>query len=115
MNLASFNAWRKQPTTILGIAGIVGTVSGYIAHALAHDITVTTAVGLSAASIVHIAMPDNSAAPSSVEKLAVDAVTAIATQKLAASIPLLVGDAVAVAQAVQAPAPPVPVVTSPTV
>lgn len=115
MDLASFNAWRKQPTTILGIAGIVGTVSGYVAHVLTHDITATTAVGLSAASIVHIAMPDNSAAPTSVEKLAVDAVTAIATRKLSASIPLLFGDAVAVAQAVQTPPSPAPVVTSPTV
>lgn len=109
MNVQSVKAWLQQPTTIMGISGLVGTLSGIAAHALTHDTTVTTAVGLGAASIMHVVMPDNSAAPSAVEKLAVDAITAVAQKKLAASIPMLFADAMAVVQDVQPPSgPPAP-------
>lgn len=101
----------KQPSTILGIAGIVGTAAATIAHVLTHDMALAVGVATVAGSIVHVLMPDNSGAQSSVEKLVTDAVTAVATKKLAAAIPLLVSDAMGVVATLT----PAPVVVAPVV
>lgn len=86
----------KQPSTILGIGAAAGTICGIVAHVLTHDTTIAAGAGAAAFAIVHVFMPDNSGAQSSVEKLVTDAVTAVATKKLAAAIPLLVSDAMGV-------------------
>lgn len=96
MSLKSFLA---QPSTILGLGTAAATIAGLIAHAITHDITVSAAAGGAAFALVHVALPDNSAAQTSIEKLTSDAVTAIVQKKLAASLPLLFTDGVAVAQA----------------
>ena len=105
--------YLKQPTTILGIAGFVGAVSTAVAHYLTGDVNASALLGVVIASAVHVVMPDNSGAPSSVEKLVTDAVTAAAQKRLAAAMPLLVSDgmnALAAFQAAQqSPAlPPTP-------
>lgn len=105
----------KQPSTILGIAGLIGTTAGTIAHVLTRDMALSVGVATIAGSIVHIIMPDNSGAQSSVEKLVSDAVTAAAQKKLSDALPLLIQDGLAVVNAIAAPAPvPVPVTTTTT-
>jgi hypothetical protein len=94
----------KQPTTILGVAGLVGTTAGTIAHVLTHDMALAVGVATVAGSIVHILMPDNSGAQSSIEKLVTDAVTAGAQKRLAAAMPLLIQDGMAVVASLAAPA-----------
>lgn len=100
----NIQAILKQPSTILGLGTLAGTISAIVAHVLTHDTTVTAGIGGIAFAIVHMAMPDNSAAPSAVEKLAVDTITAAMQQRLAAALPALFTDAVGVVQAFQAPA-----------
>jgi len=102
----------KQPSTILGIAGVISTISATVAHVLTHDTTITLAAGVIAGSIVHIAMPDNTGAQSSIEKLVTDAVTAAAQKRLAAAMPMLVQDGLAVMASFTAPAAPVTVTTT---
>src|ERR1700723_69229 len=99
----------KQPSTILGIAGLIGTTAGTIAHILTRDMALSVGVATIAGSIVHIVMPDNSGAQSSIEKLVTDAVTAAAQKKLAAALPMLVQDGLAVVTALT----PAPVVVAP--
>lgn len=89
----------KQPSTILGIAGLIGTTAGTIAHILTRDMALSVGVATIAGSIVHIVMPDNSGAQSSIEKLVTDAVTAGAQKRLAAAMPLLIQDGLAVVNA----------------
>ena len=83
----SVSEYLKQPTTILGIAGFVGAVSTAVAHYLTGDVNASALFGIVIASAVHVAMPDNSGAPSSVEKLVTDAVTAAAQKRLADAMP----------------------------
>lgn len=112
--MTALKAWLAQPSTILGLGAFAATICGLIAHVLTHDTTAATAAGMAAFALVHIALPDNSAASSSVEKLVTDAVTAAAQKRLAAAIPMLVSDSMAVFAALApvaplaAPAPAVP-------
>lgn len=103
----------QQPSTILGIGTLIGTIAGIVAHVLTHDTTATAGAGAIVFAIVHMVMPDNSAAPSAVEKLATDTVAAIMQQRLAAALPALFADGVAVVQAFQPPPAAAPVVTPP--
>ncbi len=100
----AIKAWLAQPSTILGISGIVGTAAAAIAHVLTHDMTATLAAGTIAASMVHVGMPDNSNAPKAIQQLVTDAATAMLQNKLAAMLPVLLSDGMAVVTALQAPA-----------
>lgn len=107
-------AFIKQPSTILGLGTLAGTIGGIVAHILTHDTTVTAGVGAIAFAAVHVFMPDNSAAPSAVEKLATDAITAIMQKRLAAAMPLLFADTVAVVDAFKTTSATVTAPTAPT-
>lgn len=96
--------WLAQPTTITGIGTAAATISGLVAHVLTGDTTVSAAAGAAAYALVHVALPDNSAAASSVEKLVTDAVTAAAQRKLAAALPGLTQDGLAVVNSIAVPA-----------
>lgn len=103
MTPAAFKAWINQPSTILGLGTFGATVSALIAHVLTHDTTVSAASGAAAFALVHVVLPDNSGAASSVEKLVTDAVTAAAQKKLAAALPGLIQDGLAVVNSIAAP------------
>lgn len=101
----TLKAWLNQPTTITGLGTAAATLSGLIAHVLTHDATTAVAAGGSAYALIHVVLPDNSGAASSVEKLVTDAVTAAAQKKLAAALPMLIQDGLAVVNSIAAPAP----------
>ena len=119
MNLSDVKAWLATPSTILGIGVAGATISGLVAHAMTGSISWTFGAAGIVGALVHIVLPDNSAAQTSIEKLATDAITAVVQKKLTAALPTLFADAVAVEQAVvvapvpviapAAPAAPVPV------
>lgn len=106
-------ALLKQPSTILGLGAIAGVGAAFVAHLVSHDMTVSLALGGLAFGVVHILLPDNTGAPSSVEQLVNDAATAVAQQRLAAAMPQLMADTIAVIKSFT-PAPP-PSVTVPSV
>ena len=99
-----FTAWLRQPTTIAGLAGLVATAAGAIAHVVTHDTTLALGVASIAGSAIAIAMPDNSTERTSVERLVSDTVTALVTRHFASKVPLLTADALAAVQAALSPA-----------
>jgi putative NADH-flavin reductase len=97
------SAWVRQPSTITGLASAAATiVGGAVYHFTASPAQSLASVGI-VFSAFHVAINDNSALPSDVEKLAIDAATAAASKKLAAAIPALFADAGAVMKDVAAP------------
>lgn len=101
--MTTLKAWLAQPTTILGVGMAAATVSGILMHIATGSMTWTAgAVGI-AGALVHIALPDNSAAATSIEKLATDVITAAVQQKLSAALPTIFADAGSVAQAIIVP------------
>ncbi len=108
----TFKEWLTQPTTITGLGAAAATISGLIAHVITGDTTAAVAAGGAAYALVAVALPDNTAAANSIEKLITDAVTAAAQHKLAAALPMLIQDGLAVAAAFGAPAVPVTTTTT---
>lgn len=98
MNIAAI---LKQPSTIQGIGAVAGVMTVFASHLAQQDTTVTVALGGLVFGIVHILMPDNTGAPSSVEKLVTDAATAVAQKRLALAMPQLLADTMAVVQSIQ--------------
>lgn len=96
---SKFKTWLRQPTTIAGVAGLVATAAGSIAHVLTHDSTLALAAASIAGSAVAIAMPDNAAERTSIERLVSDSVTAVVTKHIASAVPLLATDVLAAVQA----------------
>lgn len=86
-------AFLKSPTTIHGIAAGVAVAAGFGAYYLTKSIPEAGAVVGGLYSVINIVMPDNSNLPNDVEKMVIDALTAQANKKLAASVPALVADA----------------------
>ncbi|MFI4982710.1 MAG: hypothetical protein ACHQIO_20355 [Nevskiales bacterium] len=93
-------AWLRQPTTVTGIAALIATAAGAVAQYLTGQATFAASAGGIAFAVTHLAMNDNSAAPSSVQKLVVDAVTAATQKHIVAALPQLVVDGLAAAQAI---------------
>lgn len=102
--MTTLTSWLKQPTTINGIGALVGVAGGAVAYALTHSGEWAASAALVAGGIVHIAMPDNSAEQSAVEKLTSDAVNAAIAHRLNAALPELLGDGLAVMKAAAPPA-----------
>lgn len=98
----------KQPSTILGLGAIAGVVAAFVAHIVSHDTTVSLALGGLAFGVMHVVLPDNTGAPSSVEKLVTDAATAVAQQRLAQAMPQLMADTMALVKSFTPVAVPVP-------
>lgn len=107
MTLASIKAWLMQPSTIHGLGVAVGTIAGLVAHAITHDATWSAAIGGSSYALMHVVLPDNSAAQSSVEKLVSDTVSAVAQKKLAEAMPTLIQEGMAVVSTTFKAPPPV--------
>jgi hypothetical protein len=104
--LAAANAWRRQPSTVLGLSALAGA----LAAALKHDYP--TAISLVSAGIVGIALPDNAGAKAPIEQLISDGVQAAAAKHFAEEMPKLIADAAGVARAMlPAPAQVAPAVT----
>lgn len=104
MTIPDLKAWLAQPSTIKGFASVGGILAAAATHLLTHDLTTAATAGGMVYGLVHIAMPDNTGAPSSVEKLVTDAATAVAQKRLAAAMPQLLADTMAVVQSFQPPA-----------
>lgn len=102
-------AYLQQPSTIKGIAAIVGVIAGAVAQAIGHSTSTSAATAAAVYGIIHVILPDNTAAQTSIEKLAMDTITAVVNKRLQANLPLLMADAVSVVQAVEATPAPVPV------
>jgi putative flippase GtrA len=64
--MKSFAAWLKQPTTILGLSGLLTTLSAV----LDHQITIANAVPFIVGSAVSMLLPDNSTVKNDAESLA---------------------------------------------
>ena len=64
----NISAWLRQPTTIKGIGAVLGVIIGAVAQLASHDVTISGAVLVVVYGIVHIILPDNSGAQSSVGK-----------------------------------------------
>lgn len=107
-------ALLKQPSTILGLGTIAGVVAAFLGHLVSHDLALPLALGGMAFGVVHVILPDNTGAPSSVETLVRDAATAVAQQRLALAMPQLMADTMAVVKSFQ-PAVPVPAAATLTV
>jgi hypothetical protein len=105
MNLASIKSHLCDKTSIIGISGIVATAAGLVAHAMTHDITWSAAAFGILGSTMAVILPENKAAQSSIEKFVSDTVTAAAQKRLAAMLPTLIQDGMAVATALTPPAP----------
>lgn len=106
-----FRAWLKQPTTINGIALLIAGSAGTIAGMLTHNVEIAAGAGVLAGGLVHVAMPDNSAAAASVSKLVTDIVRAELQHRLSASAPQLIADMMGVVNDLpKHDAPPAPVV-----
>lgn len=86
----------KQPSTITGLGTIAGVIAAFVAHMVSHDTTISLALGGMAFGIVHVVLPDNTGAASSVEQLVTDAATAVAQKRLALAMPQLMADTMAV-------------------
>jgi hypothetical protein len=109
MNWKKIKAWLRQPTTIHGLAVVLGGVAAAVAHLFAANAVVDgiSAVVLYAAT--NVIVSDNSADIVSVEKLVEDAVTAILTRRLAEKLPVLAADAeAALAATATKPGAPAP-------
>ncbi len=89
---STFDSWRRQPTTITGIAGLVGLMAHAIALYLTGDPSYTVAVGAVAAALVLLVMNDNTQAAADASVLAIDTVKAAATHTLDIKIPRLMDD-----------------------
>lgn len=107
MTIPDLKAWLAQPSTILGFGMAGATISGIVAHLATGSLTWTAGAAGIAGALIHIVMPDNSAAQTSIERLATDAITAIVQKKLTLALPTLFADAVAVEQAVTVTTTPV--------
>ncbi len=99
-------AWARQPTTIHAFQALAALAAGFAAYLLAGGdmkfVAIAAGIGYAAPGML---INDNTAEPSSVEKFVVDAVTAVAQQRLAAAVPLLVQDGMAVVKSLAAGAP----------
>lgn len=102
---AEVKAWLRQDSTVTGLGVFAALAVGTVTQALGHQIEWTAAASTITAGLVHLAMPGNSAAQAAASKVAYDLVQAAMQKKLAASLPELFADSVAVAQALHAPAP----------
>lgn len=86
-------AYLKQPTTIHGIAYLAATVAAVGTYFLTKSVPEAATVFGGIIGVVNVGMPDNSALPTDVEKLVVDALTAAAQKKFADAIPTVMADA----------------------
>lgn len=88
IDIHAFLSWLRQPTTILGLAGVAGTGTSMVMG----QITVAEAVPLLVGSAVGLLVPDNSSAKNQAMMVAAQAITAATTHNPAA-VRALVGSA----------------------
>jgi len=67
----TFASWVKQPTTIAGIAGLSGALTGVLSGAMSLPAAAATAVG----AIVAMILPDNTTAISQSKTTTTDVLT----------------------------------------
>lgn len=102
MNIASILAWLRQPTSVLGISGLVSTAAAVASGQLSPSQAVVPVIG----SLTLILVPDNAVARRDIEKLVRDAAAA-AQAPSAPTVAAVVADLAVVAQDF-APLPPPP-------
>lgn len=92
----SIQTWLRQPTTITGIASLLGVAAGVAGHVLTGDMTAAAAAGAIAFAGTHMLVDDNTKA-AAVQTLVTDGVNAAISGHLRDRLPTLLKDAVAVA------------------
>jgi len=73
MTMTAFITWARQPTTIAGLAAFAGTASAVLLQQMGWAHAIPLLVGAAVSMLV----PDNTAARSSAEALAQDAVVLV--------------------------------------
>ena len=58
----SLESWLRQPTTITGLASLLGTLAGAAAHVATGDTNVAAGAGAVAFAATHLIIDDNSVA-----------------------------------------------------
>ena len=92
MNWQKIRALLRQPTTIHGLAVILGGGAAAAAHLLAGNTVVDGIAAVVLYAATNVIVSDNSADIRPVEKLVEDAMTAIVTRRVAEALPLLAAD-----------------------
>jgi hypothetical protein len=95
----SFQMWVRQPTTIAGLAALVGSIGGAVAHFWAGEPVSGATVGGLVASAVLLFVNDNTVAKNA-GTLVTDAVDAAVSRHFNDRMPTLINDAVVLEQAV---------------
>lgn len=113
MNAKALKAYLAQPSTIKGFAAILSVLSGGLAQVLSHDVTASVGIAGMVWGVVHVVMPDNSAAQTPIEKLVQDGIQATVQGRLSQMLPVLFGDGMAVLNALQQPTTTTVVTTLP--
>ncbi len=86
MNISPLIAYLKQPTTISGIGTLLGGAVAAVTQHLTHDPAAALTLFAAVAGSVKIMIPDNSAAQTDMVKFAQDAVQAVVTKHVTASL-----------------------------
>lgn len=103
MNLNSVKTWISKNAT--GLSGLGVVAAGAAASVVSHNIPTIAGVSLFVGAVIHLIIPKNDAAATAGTKLFQDAYTAIATRKVAESLPTIMADTIAELQALYPPAP----------
>lgn len=111
MTFASIKSWLQQPTTVAGMAILVGAAATAVAHLFAATPYVTFICGLVMSALTLAGIKDNSAASKPLEKLIEDAVNGYVANRIAGVLPVLIAEGPA---AIAALATPVAVTTTTT-
>lgn len=97
-----------QPSTITGIATLIAALGGGVVMWTTKDVSLAAGLGAFVFGVVHIMLPDNTSAPTTLEKLITDTLTAAAQHRLMAAVPVLVADVAASMKSLQMVAPTTP-------
>lgn len=102
-NMAGFERWVRQPTTITGLGALAGTIVGAVALAIAGDTSTAVAAGSVTFALTHLVIDDNTAA-AQLKLLVTDAVQAASGGEagLISAAPMLMRDGVGAIEAVTA-------------
>jgi len=69
----SLSSWFKQPTTVAGISGLVGTLAGLATG----GVSLSSAAPLAVSALVAMVLPDNTAAAKAAQATAADALSVV--------------------------------------
>ncbi len=108
MTWSKIKSWLRQPTTIHGIAVVVGGCAAAAAHLFGGTPWVDGACAVTLYAATNVLVSDNSADVRPMERLVEDAATAIVSKRIAQSLPALIVDVQGALTSLAPPAPEAP-------